>query len=105
MAVYPVDLVKTRLQAQRNIAGSTPLYKGTLDCFFKVIKNEGVMALYKGLIPQLIGQVPDPEKCDARETLLSVRLVLVDGTVHDTQKNSSIFRLEFRTMRSLPTDG
>lgn len=56
-AVYPIDLVKTRLQAQKNVSGSAPMYKGVVDCFAKVVKNEGVGALYKGLIPQLLGQV------------------------------------------------
>jgi len=29
------------------------------DCFFKVLKGEGIRGLYKGLIPQLIGVAPE----------------------------------------------
>ncbi|OMH82376.1 Calcium-binding mitochondrial carrier protein Aralar2 [Zancudomyces culisetae] len=58
-AVYPIDLVKTRLQNQRtNVVGQV-LYKNGLDCFRKVISNEGPRGLYRGLGPQLIGVAPE----------------------------------------------
>jgi len=43
--VVPFELVKIRLQDKAN-AG---LYSGTGDAVVKIIKNEGVLALYKGL--------------------------------------------------------
>ncbi|KAI8849124.1 mitochondrial carrier domain-containing protein [Chytridium lagenaria] len=46
--VYPIDLVKTRMQNQRAKVNSA-------DCFRKVIRNEGVKGLYSGLLPQLLG--------------------------------------------------
>jgi solute carrier family 25 (mitochondrial aspartate/glutamate transporter), member 12/13 len=54
--VYPIDLVKTRLQNQRAIE---KLYSGGIDCFIKVIKNEGALGLYRGLLPQLVGVAPE----------------------------------------------
>ena len=54
--VYPIDLVKTRLQNQRAIE---KLYSGGIDCFFKVVKNEGAFGLYRGLLPQLVGVAPE----------------------------------------------
>merc|ERR1712130_321393 len=57
-AVYPIDLVKTRMQNQRSVNG-TQMYKNTLDCFLKVIKGEGFFGLYRGLGPQLIGVTPE----------------------------------------------
>ena len=33
-------------------------YKNTLDCFQKVIRNEGIMALYTGVVPRLGRVIP-----------------------------------------------
>jgi solute carrier family 25 aspartate/glutamate transporter 12/13 len=52
--VYPIDLVKTRMQNQRSKVVGEMLYKNSLDCAKKVIRNEGVRGLYSGLGPQLI---------------------------------------------------
>jgi solute carrier family 25 aspartate/glutamate transporter 12/13 len=35
------------------------MYKNSLDCFVKVVRNEGFFGLYSGLIPQLIGVAPE----------------------------------------------
>jgi len=58
-AVYPIDLVKTRMQNQRTSAGAERLYKNSIDCFLKTLKNEGFLGLYKGLGPQLVGVAPE----------------------------------------------
>lgn len=58
-AVYPIDLVKTRLQNQRSVLGTERLYKNSWDCARKVLRNEGIVGLYRGLIPQLIGVSPE----------------------------------------------
>lgn len=55
--VYPIDLVKTRMQNQRS--GCRVKYKSSLDCFQKIIKTEGVLGLYRGLRPQLLGVAPE----------------------------------------------
>lgn len=57
--VYPIDLVKTRMQNQRKVAASEVLYKHSWDCFRKVIRNEGFLGLYRGLLPQLVGVAPE----------------------------------------------
>lgn len=62
--VYPIDLVKTRMQNQRTgklatVSGETVLYRNSIDCFGKVIKGEGVLGLYRGLLPQLVGVAPE----------------------------------------------
>ncbi|ORZ06931.1 mitochondrial carrier domain-containing protein [Absidia repens] len=58
-AVYPIDLVKTRMQNQRSKVVGELLYKNSLDCFRKVVKNEGFLGLYRGLGPQLVGVAPE----------------------------------------------
>ena len=57
--VYPIDLVKTRMQNQRSKVVGQLLYKNSWDCFKKVIKNEGFVGLYSGLLPQLVGVAPE----------------------------------------------
>lgn len=44
-AVYPSNLVKTRLQVQSR---TNPLYAGTFDAFRKILRHEGARGLYKG---------------------------------------------------------
>ncbi|XP_058978344.1 calcium-binding mitochondrial carrier protein Aralar1 isoform X1 [Musca domestica] len=58
--VYPIDLVKTRMQNQRtgSFIGEVA-YRNSWDCFKKVIRHEGVLGLYRGLLPQLMGVAPE----------------------------------------------
>ncbi|XP_065053553.1 electrogenic aspartate/glutamate antiporter SLC25A13, mitochondrial-like isoform X1 [Rhopilema esculentum] len=57
--VYPIDLVKTRMQNQRSVLASELMYKNSFDCAKKVIQNEGILGLYRGLLPQLVGVSPE----------------------------------------------
>lgn len=56
LVVYPIDLVKTRLQST---AGGTS-YGSAFEVINEVITKEGgIPALYKGIRPQLAGVVPE----------------------------------------------
>lgn len=44
----PIDVVKTRMQGLE-----ASKYKGTMDCFLQIWKNEGPRAFYKGTVPRL----------------------------------------------------
>ena len=57
--VYPIDLVKTRLQNQRGSLAGEIMYNNSIDCFFKVVRHEGFLGLYRGLLPQLMGVSPE----------------------------------------------
>jgi len=57
--VYPIDLVKTRMQNQRSSAPGHQLYENSIDCFRKIVRNEGFKGLYAGVLPQLIGVAPE----------------------------------------------
>lgn len=50
LASMPVDIVKTRLQNMIVINGE-PEYKGSMDCVAQLLKNEGVLAFWKGFWP------------------------------------------------------
>jgi len=46
--VSPFDIIRTRLMNQPH---DEKLYNGFVDCFFKILKNEGPLGFYKGFIP------------------------------------------------------
>ncbi|CAJ0580173.1 unnamed protein product, partial [Mesorhabditis spiculigera] len=50
IASMPVDMAKTRMQSMRMING-VPEYKSAVDVWGKVVRNEGVLALWKGFTP------------------------------------------------------
>lgn len=59
-AVYPIDLVKTRLQNQRSTVVGEILYRSPWDCVKKVYGNEGgIRGFYRGVMPQLVGVAPE----------------------------------------------
>jgi len=47
-ASYPLDTVRRRLQMQSEKPEAEWIYKNTMDCFAKIIKDEGTTALFKG---------------------------------------------------------
>lgn len=44
----PTDVVKVRFQAQANVS-NTRRYKGTMDAYKTIAKQEGMRGLWKGL--------------------------------------------------------
>ncbi|KAI8597967.1 mitochondrial carrier domain-containing protein [Dissophora ornata] len=55
-AVTPADVIKTRLQVARK--PGEPVYKGIADCFQHIVRNEGVSALFKGVVPRSLIVAP-----------------------------------------------
>jgi len=55
---YPFALVRTRLQKQGMIEGDTTRYRGIVDCFSQTVRNEGILGLYKGLLPNVLKLAP-----------------------------------------------
>jgi solute carrier family 25 (adenine nucleotide translocator) protein 4/5/6/31 len=47
-ASYPFDTIRRRLQMQSEKPKEDWVYSGTADCFQKIMKDEGVGALFKG---------------------------------------------------------
>ncbi|KAI8920624.1 mitochondrial carrier domain-containing protein [Entophlyctis helioformis] len=54
LAMYPLDVVKTRFQIQ---VGNSE-YKSIVDCFQKIIRNEGPATLYRGIVPPIMVEAP-----------------------------------------------
>ncbi|DAZ92672.1 TPA: hypothetical protein N0F65_000442 [Lagenidium giganteum] len=61
---YPFDTVKKRLQTQSLVSSKAGKhmarqhYEGMCDCFQKVIRDEGLLALYRSTVPNLARIVP-----------------------------------------------
>lgn len=53
----PIWVVKTRLMVQSSKKRSSTNYKGTIDAFRKIYKNEGLKVFYSGLLPSLFGLI------------------------------------------------
>lgn len=81
-AVYPIDLVKTRMQNQRtgSYVGEVA-YRNSIDCFKKVVRHEGVLGLYRGLVPQLIGVAPEKAIKLTVNDLVRDKLSTTNGTL------------------------
>ncbi|VDP10050.1 unnamed protein product [Heligmosomoides polygyrus] len=59
----PSDVVKTRMMDQirheANVRSKhVQLYNGCIDCFVKIIRQEGFFSLYKGFLPSYIRMAP-----------------------------------------------
>jgi len=50
---YPFDTVRRRMMLQSEKPLAERVYKGSLDCFFQVLKKEGAKGMYKGMVPEL----------------------------------------------------
>lgn len=61
--MFPVDTAKVRMQAcaqsEQAIAAAARTYRTTFQTMGKVAADEGVLSLYKGLLPVIIGSAPE----------------------------------------------
>uniref|UniRef100_A0AAR2JQM5 EF-hand domain-containing protein n=1 Tax=Pygocentrus nattereri TaxID=42514 RepID=A0AAR2JQM5_PYGNA len=82
-AVYPIDLVKTRMQNQRSSGSFVGelMYKNSFDCFKKVVRYEGFFGLYRGLVPQLLGVAPEKAIKLTVNDFVRGKAMQKDGTV------------------------
>jgi solute carrier family 25 carnitine/acylcarnitine transporter 20/29 len=55
LATFPIDVIKTRIQADSFM---NPTYKGMMDCARTTLKGEGFKGFYKGFSPCLLRAIP-----------------------------------------------
>ncbi|KAL9086382.1 MAG: hypothetical protein Q9165_007168 [Trypethelium subeluteriae] len=58
LVMYPLDVVKTRVQLQTGTGAGADAYNGMIDCFRKIIANEGVGRLYRGIEAPILMEAP-----------------------------------------------
>ncbi|CAF1109274.1 unnamed protein product [Rotaria magnacalcarata] len=72
ICVFPLDLIKTRMQNQSKIAGQPAAYKNILDCAVKTFRGGGLIGMYRGSAVNIL--LITPEK--------AIKLVANDGFRH-----------------------
>lgn len=56
--MYPLDVVKTRMQLQVAGPDGTVAYKSMVDCLSKIVKQEGFSRLYRGITAPILMEAP-----------------------------------------------
>ena len=56
LLTQPIDVIKTRLMTEE--ASKFAAYTGAIDCFFRMVGEEGASSLFKGLLPRLLYVAP-----------------------------------------------
>jgi len=51
---YPFDTIRRRMMMQSGRTDKPKEYKSTLDCWYKILKNEGPAALFRGALSNVI---------------------------------------------------
>merc|ERR1711937_680096 len=57
---YPFDTVRRRMMLDSEKPAAERLYTSGVNCFFKVMQNEGLVGMYKGVIPELFRGIGGP---------------------------------------------
>ncbi|CAN8098411.1 unnamed protein product [Discula destructiva] len=58
LVMYPLDVVKTRVQLQTGTGVGADHYNGMADCFTKIVRNEGFSRLYRGITAPILMEAP-----------------------------------------------
>ncbi|KAJ1653407.1 Pyrimidine nucleotide transporter, mitochondrial [Dispira simplex] len=85
-ATNPIWLVKTRMQLQSSTRNSPPKYNNSLHCIYRVIKEEGIRGLYKGLSASYLGVAESTIQWVIYEQL---KLVIRDRNARSTIPHST----------------
>jgi solute carrier family 25 (mitochondrial adenine nucleotide translocator), member 4/5/6/31 len=54
IASYPLDTVRRRLMMNAGKTGADSMYDGTMDCFRKILADEGPRAFFKGCLSNIL---------------------------------------------------
>merc|ERR1719391_993777 len=77
--VFPLDLVKTRLQNQRVGPNGERMYASMLDCFKKTYRSEGYFGMYRGSAVNILLITPEKAIKLAANDYFRHRLTTKDG--------------------------
>merc|ERR1712038_1053910 len=79
--VFPLDLVKTRLQNQRVGPNGEKMYSSMLDCFKKTYKAEGYFGMYRGSAVNILLITPEKAIKLAANDFFRHKLTRPDGSL------------------------
>jgi solute carrier family 25 glutamate transporter 18/22 len=77
--VFPLDLVKTRLQNQQTGPNGEKMYSSMLDCFKKTYRAEGYLGMYRGSAVNILLITPEKAIKLAANDFFRHKLTLPDG--------------------------
>jgi len=84
--VFPLDLVKTRLQNQQVAADGSKMYSGMADCFRKTYRAEGYFGMYRGSGVNILLITPEKAIKLAANDYFRHKLTRPDGTLPVTRE-------------------
>lgn len=93
--VFPLDLVKTRLQNQQVGPNGERMYKSMFDCFRKTYRAEGYFGMYRGSAVNIL--LITPEK--------AIKLAANDYFRHHLTTKDGLVRLERKRKKSPLSEG
>lgn len=79
--VFPLDLVKTRLQNQQIGPNGEKMYKNMFDCFMKTYRAEGYFGMYRGSAVNILLITPEKAIKLAANDFFRYHLTKPDGTL------------------------
>lgn len=79
--VFPLDLVKTRLQNQQIGPNGEKMYKNMLDCFKKTYRAEGYFGMYRGSAVNILLITPEKAIKLAANDFFRYHLTKADGSL------------------------
>jgi len=84
--VFPLDLVKTRLQNQKLGPNGEKMYTGMRDCFMKTYTAEGYFGMYRGSAVNILLITPEKAIKLAANDFFRHKLTRPDGTLPVTRE-------------------
>lgn len=55
LVLHPLDLIKIRLAVNDGHSQCSPRYRGSIHAFREIVRTQGYLALYQGVIPNIVG--------------------------------------------------
>jgi len=84
--VFPLDLVKTRLQNQKLGPNGEKMYTGMRDCFMKTYRAEGYFGMYRGSAVNILLITPEKAIKLAANDFFRHKLTKPDGSLPVTRE-------------------
>jgi len=84
--VFPLDLVKTRLQNQKLGPNGEKMYSGMRDCFMKTYRAEGYFGMYRGSAVNILLITPEKAIKLAANDFFRHKLTKPDGSLPVTRE-------------------
>ncbi|KAJ2741150.1 hypothetical protein GGI20_005385 [Coemansia sp. BCRC 34301] len=81
---YPTELVKTKMQlsgSQHYLASGGRAYSGAIDCALTTVRTQGILGLYRGLTPMLVGNAAKAGVRFLTYDAIKARLRRADGSL------------------------